>query len=145
MKAITLTQPWASLVAMGVKKIETRSWRTNYRGPLAIHAAKGFPDWAKALCIQEPFLTHLEKIEAVHKGSFSINLPLGAVVATCQLTDCVLITNHFVFAENEEHERYFGDYAPGRFAWLLSNIKPLEKPLMYRGALGLWEIWENHL
>jgi activating signal cointegrator 1 len=47
MKAITLTQPWATLVAIGAKRIETRSWPTNYRGPLAIHAAKGFPKWAK--------------------------------------------------------------------------------------------------
>ena len=43
MKALTLTQPWASLVACGAKTIETRSWRTPYRGPVAIHAAKGFP------------------------------------------------------------------------------------------------------
>lgn len=41
MKAITLTQPWATLVAIGAKRIETRSWATRYRGPLAIHAAKG--------------------------------------------------------------------------------------------------------
>ena len=43
MKALTLTQPWASLVAIGAKRIETRSWSTPYRGLLAIHAAKGFP------------------------------------------------------------------------------------------------------
>ena len=47
MKALTLTQPWATLVAIGAKRIETRSWRTSYRGPLAIHAAKGFPKWAR--------------------------------------------------------------------------------------------------
>lgn len=49
MRAITLTQPWSSLVARGQKKIETRSWQTSYRGPLAIHAAKGFPGYAKRL------------------------------------------------------------------------------------------------
>ncbi len=42
MKALTLTQPWASLVAVGAKRIETRSWETNYRGTIAIHAAKGW-------------------------------------------------------------------------------------------------------
>src|SRR5690348_17556570 len=47
MKALTLTQPWASLVAIGAKRIETRSWSTSYRGPLAIHAAKGFPKSAQ--------------------------------------------------------------------------------------------------
>lgn len=40
-KILTLSQPYASLVALGAKRIETRSWRTSYRGPLAIHAAKG--------------------------------------------------------------------------------------------------------
>ena len=46
-KFITLTQPWATLVALGVKRIETRSWRTPYRGLLGIHAAKSYPDWAR--------------------------------------------------------------------------------------------------
>ena len=50
MKVLTLTQPWATLVAIGAKRIETRSWSTKYRGPLAIHAAKGFPAWAKDMC-----------------------------------------------------------------------------------------------
>lgn len=43
MKALSLTQPWATLVAIGAKKIETRSWSTSYRGPVAIHASKGYP------------------------------------------------------------------------------------------------------
>ena len=38
MKALTIQQPWASVITMGVKTIETRSWSTKYRGPLAIHA-----------------------------------------------------------------------------------------------------------
>jgi hypothetical protein len=48
MKAITLHQPWATLVAIEQKKIETRSWPTSYRGPLAIHAAKTMPDYKEA-------------------------------------------------------------------------------------------------
>ena len=47
MKALTLTQPWASLMELGQKEVETRSWYTGYRGELVIHAAKGFPKWAK--------------------------------------------------------------------------------------------------
>lgn len=39
-KTITLWQPYATLVATGIKQYETRSWPTNYRGPLLIHAAK---------------------------------------------------------------------------------------------------------
>ncbi len=55
MRCITLTQPWATLVAIGAKTIETRSWGTKYRGELAVHAAKGFPKEAQHLCFQEPF------------------------------------------------------------------------------------------
>src|SRR6266567_3747703 len=53
--ALTLTQPFATLVAGGAKHLETRSWSTSYRGPLAIHAAKGFPADAEALCEVSPF------------------------------------------------------------------------------------------
>ena len=40
MKAITIWQPWASLLVSGRKRYETRSWATSYRGPIAIHAAR---------------------------------------------------------------------------------------------------------
>lgn len=49
MKAISLTQPWATLVHLGAKRVETRSWYTSYRGQLVIHAAKGYPRWARDL------------------------------------------------------------------------------------------------
>lgn len=55
MKTISLWQPWASLVAIKAKRIETRSWYTSYRGPLAIHAAKVFPKWVHELCCEAPF------------------------------------------------------------------------------------------
>ena len=55
MKALTLTQPWATLVAVGENSIETRSWGTSYRGPLAIHSAKGFPRDARELCRMSPY------------------------------------------------------------------------------------------
>jgi hypothetical protein len=45
MKGLTLTQPWATLVAIGAKRIETRSWPTRYRGLLAIHAGAGLGLW----------------------------------------------------------------------------------------------------
>ena len=56
MKALSLTQSWATLVTIGAKKLETRSWPTYYRGPLLIHAAKGFPPAARAICYTGPVL-----------------------------------------------------------------------------------------
>ena len=95
MKALTLWQPWATLVAIGAKKIETRSWKTNYRGPLAIHAAKRIDKKILKLCFQEPFFDCLteagHKLVAYHlfRGRA---LPHGAIVATCTLRQIVEIT-----------------------------------------------------
>lgn len=90
MKALTLTQPWASLVALGVKSIETRSWATNYRGPIAIHAAKGHP-----FKRGERFNIGAFEVECAQNGaglllrgdslSWPYRLPLGCIVATCHL------------------------------------------------------------
>ena len=132
MKTLTLTQPWAALVAVGAKHIETRSWGTAYRGPLAIHAAKGFPAEARDLLLQEPFLTTLDRA-----GVVPSELPLGCVVAICRLLDCFEMTEEWI-ATVKEPERSFGHYEPGRFAWLLGRTEPLAAPIPARGSLGLW-------
>jgi hypothetical protein len=136
MRAITLRQPWATLVALGAKRIETRRWRTSHRGPLAVHAAAAFPPEARALCGSPPF------VAALAGGGFSSPelLPLGAVVAVATLIDVREIT-----PENGpagEPERAFGDYSPGRFMWLLEGVTPLARPIPARGTLGLWE-WDG--
>lgn len=146
MKAITLTQPWATLVAIGAKHIETRSWPTQYRGPLAIHAGvlQGLYD----LCRSEPFRSTL--LAAGILGTPA--LPRGAIVATCMLVGCEetdwAVENNGIYkiigGERRhwpltDQELAFGDYTPGRFAWLLADVKPLAEPIPARGALGLWE------
>lgn len=134
MKALTLTQPWATLVAIGAKQYETRSWRTAYRGPLAIHASKDFPVWARVISGEEPPFRKALR-EAGIPGWQS--LPLGAIIATCELEHCVKITRDFEFPTG--HEKSFGDFTLGRFAWGLSNVKLLRIPIPAKGALGLWE------
>ena len=139
MKALTLTQPWATLVALEAKRIETRSWCTSYRGPLAIHAAKGMTKAATSLCWKEPFRTALEA-GGYKPGDGTVpnpfRLPLGAVIAVAVLIDIQSIT-----LENRptEPEYSFGDYAPGRCAWMLQNVYRLPDPIPARGRLGLWE------
>src|SRR5579864_5160457 len=83
MRGFTLTQPWASLVACGAKRIETRSWSTTYRGLLAIHAAKGFPRDCRDLCRVGPF------VRALIKAGFNSekDLPVGQIIATVRLDD----------------------------------------------------------
>ena len=146
MKALTLTQPWASLVASGAKRIETRSWRTSYRGPLAIHAAAGMPKSARELRHRYPFA------EALMQGGISetSEMPLGKIVATCRLIDCVptagirwgeLQRNGVIVAP--DIERVFGEYAPGRWAWLLADIRRIDAPIPAKGSLSLWEWVES--
>ena len=136
MKVLTLRQPWATLVALGAKKIETRSWSTSYRGPLAIHAAKRFTREQIELCERQPF------IDALHdyaRGRIVIpdRFPVGAIVATSELRSVVEIAEDFVVAEPEMS---FGDFAPGRFAWLLYNVQPVDPPILARGFQRLWEM-----
>lgn len=137
MRAITIMQPWASLIAVRAKRYETRSWKTNYRGPLAIHSSLNFPASARQLCKCEPFASALLGCEVI---------PLGCIVAICQLTSVIPTSEtDTLFPTDEgwpESELIFGDFSPGRFAWHLTNVKALETPIPARGAQSLWE-WDE--
>jgi hypothetical protein len=135
MKALTLMQPWATLVAIGAKRIETRSWGTRYSGPLAIHAAKGCPKWARETFYESPFFEVLRETGLTGPK----DLPLGVIVATCNLQACRFTRD--VAAYLSEQECAFGDYTDGRFAWILSHIVPTDL-IPARGSLGLWE-WND--
>jgi hypothetical protein len=136
-KALSLTQPWASLVALGEKRVETRSWNTNYRGLLAIHAAKTYPRWAKELAGQEPFYSSLR----APIGNYSYpELRCGQVLCIVSLT--VIRFTQTVRDDLSEKELAFGDYSDGRFAWCLSLFEPVSPPIPAKGHLGLWE-WER--
>lgn len=146
MKALTLTQPWASLVALNVKRYETRSWRTSYRGPLAIHAAKGMPKACADLCDLEPFRKALEPISGLVSGPLDWRafLPRGEIVAIVKLaaigpTEKIRDSAGFVDGA-WPHERDFGDYGDGRFAWLMTLPLALQYPRPeVAGHLSLWE------
>lgn len=170
MKALTLHQPWASLIAVGLKTIETRSWSTKYRGPLAIHAGKRNMDMEGL-----KLWWHNQDALAPQMDAASWQtLPFGKVVATCQLTDVVAMVSSgeegairtldvdpngqlwvvepewFTPGDVDEKEpialacevtdqRPYGDFAPGRFAWLLADIVPLRRPIPATGRQQLWE------
>ncbi len=169
-KVLTLRQPWASLVALGVKSIETRSWSTSYRGPLAIHAAVRRPrpasvgDWS-------PYVGALVGWAMEHYASGEIGappdapLPLGAIVATCTLVDVVpMVEGHLpeqshvsvgrglyldtytpgggVATRDLYGQRPYGLFEPGRYAWLLADVVPVDPPVPFRGGQGLSRTWE---
>lgn len=142
MKAITIKQPWATLIALGEKKFETRSWATKHRGPLAIHAGKSvdkeaFEDsWIKGTLAQHG-------IKGWHE------LPTGVVLATVDLVKChkvgATVGHVSVFQCGEGIsglEETFGDYTPGRYAWELENLHVLTEPVLAKGQLSLWN-WDE--
>ena len=137
MKAITLTQPWATLVAMGAKQVEPRSWSTAYRGQIAIHAAKGYPKEARELCETEPFKSIL--LPAPLMGLPAPGDCLGMMLCVCDLWACKPVEK--VRWTLSVTELAFGDYSDGRFAWGSRVTRVLDRPLPVRGALGLWE-WQ---
>lgn len=148
MKTLTLTQPWATLVAVGAKRIETRCWKTSYRGPLAIHAAKDFPRDARDFST----CNLVRRVLALKFGDshFAADAyPLGRVLATCRLTNVlpteVVDNADNVFSASLEPlgalEWAFGDYSPGRFAWILEDVAELPEPEPAKGALSLWD-WD---
>lgn len=139
MKAISLTQPWATLVAIGAKAIETRSWSTQYRGSIAIHASKGFPKWARETCEMEPFESLLRHAIGYYDENYWKHLPLGCVVAKAELI--AVIPTWAILKQKlaSEREQEFGDFGEGRFGWILRNVEMLENPVPCKGALGLWD------
>jgi hypothetical protein len=136
MKALTLTQPWATLVILGVKRWETRGWYpgVNDRGSrIAIHAAKG---WTRD---DREFAAELHE-----RGILPVapaDLPLGAVLGEAAIVGLARTTSPMAVGLSDlEHE--LGDYSPGRYAWELGGVVAYPEPIPARGMLGLWE-WER--
>lgn len=153
MKAITILQPWASLIACGAKKIETRSWLTKYRGPIAIHAGKKDPRTWLHPCSDYDFVCVAEK---ALKGALFYELPRGAVVAIADLVDCIKVVGRVSLKIYDEkrvaavlennikvmgNELEFGDYTNNRYAWILDNVRRIE-PVPANGRQRLWE-WDE--
>lgn len=127
MKALTISQPFASMIADGVKWIENRTWPTVYRGPLAIHAGKG--------------LQYLDRHELAQ-------LPSGCVIAIAKLVACVHISDGEVMPPADRiggckmtWEQFTrNEHAEGPFCWILEDVRQIDH-VPCRGAQGLWN-WE---
>lgn len=134
MKALPLWQPWASLVAMGAKRVETRSWPAPAAilgERVAIHACKTRDHIA--LCETFPFDRHIR--DAAH-------LPLGALVGTVLVVRCSEITDASADALEESLPEEFalGNYMSGRFAWVLRDAQPFVEPVPFRGMQGIFDV-----
>lgn len=160
-----MRQPWASLLAAGVKRIETRDWHPRHVGPLAIHASSWRPgprqvedsdSEACAACAAE-LLCHLfpgdpvGRMTIAQRRELLLRLPFGAVLATARLVDTLSIDGlgpspilrdtrgrpvREVSADEETLGNYYGT---GRLAWILDGIERLPVPAPAKGAQGLWD------
>lgn len=138
MRALTVRQPWASLIALGVKRIETRSWDTQYRGPLAIHAANAIPLRLGRHATYGPYDVERDRAGLLLRGGdlpWPYRLPNGAIVAVVDLFQ----TRQTASAEHKPNtlERALGWHESGWYAWSLSSVSPLD-PITATGRPGLW-------
>ena len=130
-RCLSLIQPWAELVVRGLKRQETRSWNTKYRGELFIHSSGRIPKYARELIDTWPF------------DEYEYELHTGAIIGCVILRDVItseeaMISMRKSETEQSQEEYRFGDYSPGRFVWLLSDFKKFDKPIPAKGSLGIW-------
>ena len=124
MKALSLWQPWASLVADERKRIETRSWRP--------------PQWLVGHTIAIHATQKVDRDAAEDFGYDAELIPRGAIVATARLDSWIQFTD-----ENTEHisdeEKRYGDFYPGRFGWILTDVRKFASPVPTRGHQGIFD------
>jgi hypothetical protein len=126
-KALTVRQPWAALIAAGLKVEEYRGWAPAHRGPLAIHAARALPSWADLAEVRRWLGQEAEAVSDFEVFAWACDQPRGVVVAVAELVAVEqLPAGH-----------------PGRrwggFAWRLASAEPLPRPVRAVGQRGLWD------
>lgn len=153
MKALTLWQPWASLVALGHKRVETRCWTTKHRGELAIHASANLPPvWLGRSRFSPEFADEVADVLNVrrdrddrlgpHVDSVVRALPRAAVLCIVRLR-AIEPTTPALREYLSQRELLFGNYEEGRYAWHVELIEKFEQPIPAKGNRLLWN-WERH-
>lgn len=122
MKTLTIKEPWATLIIEGYKSYEFRSWKTNYRGKILIHAGLS-----------------LEKDSKKRFEDYNLTYQMGNIIGEAELVDCIKVDdklqdelsniNPLVYAKTSHK---------GEYAWKLENIKKYDKKIRVKGKLGLW-------
>ena len=128
MRVLTLKQPWATLVAEGIKKIEFRTWKTNYRGKVLIHAGAG---------IDKEDMKKFEKL--------NLEYPSERIIAEVEIVDCLELNEELNNKIISEKNIAYGDKKRTGYAWKLDNIKKIDSNITIKGKLGLWNIDEKIL
>jgi hypothetical protein len=136
--AISLWEPWASLMRTGAKTVETRSWYTAHRGPLLICAAKRQDVTSLALLNDPEFQRGLRALRPRDRlPIYPSALSFGLAVALVDLLDCRQTGG--AAPPEFASEEAFGDYSAGRFMWCTRNLRTFE-PFAVRGSQGLFKV-----
>lgn len=144
MKALTLHEPYATLIRLGLKRHETRSWYTGYRGPLAIHAGKSLASLNDLSGVLSRNAS-AQKIEAMLKPhGYSLlrpnEFPFGKILCVTTLVGCKKMTPSLIAAQSPQ-ELAVGWWDVGRFALELNVTQVYDPPILASGAQGLWD-WD---
>ena len=127
MKALTIKQPWASLIIEGYKEYEFRSWKTKYRGKILIHAG---------LSLEKDMDKKFKKYDLEHS--------FGCIIGEAELVDCILVDEYFDNELKKINPLVYGKSGHvEKYAWKLKNIKKYDKPIYIKGKLGLWNYEEE--
>ena len=123
MKVITLKQPWATLVAEGIKKYEFRSWRTKYRGKILIHAGVG-----------------VDKEDLEKYKDLNLEFPKGKILAEVEIVDCLPLTDKLNKKIISENNIAYGNKIRTGYAWKLDNVRKIKSDKIIKGKLSLWDL-----
>lgn len=122
MKVLTIKQPWASLIINGYKRYEFRSWYTNYRGELLIHAGKS---------VDKEAMKRLEKY-------LDFDIPIGKIIGKVNITDCVKLDSNLKEELLNENSDIYKNFEVGSFGWQIEDVIKFDNPIEINGMLGLW-------
>ena len=143
MKAISLWQPWATFMAMELKKNETRHWSTSHRGPLLIHAAKRRMTRSEFTEMRYTIDHHI----GMNHLSYGMlyDLPYGAILCEVDLMECQQIGHDNCPKKNsknwkERAEYFFGNYDHGRYMWKTNHVKAFDIPIPFKGSQGFFNV-----
>ena len=117
MKAITIKEPWASLIINGYKKYEFRTWKTNYRGKVLIHAGKGKDNI----------------------NDFDFDYGFGEIIGEAIIRDCIKVDNNLKEKLIKINELVYKNMPNNGYAFVLDNIVKYKKRISCKGKLSLWE------
>ncbi len=124
MKALTIKEPWASLIVQGFKKYEFRSWKTNYRGKVLIHAG-------------------LSKENIEKYKDYNLDISSGEIIGEAYITDCILVDEKLDKKLRKIDKNVYGNNHIGLYAFKLENVKKYNKKIKVKGKLGLWNYNEE--